>query len=372
MMNIHLCNDQKFINKAVFDFEKFYPDQNIFFINKKIDEAPEFVTISEIVQKKDFKRDNIAALIDDLVVTYGQVNIFVHALDKRKARIVSDLSHSSYRTYWIFYGVDLYKRLYNNGLYSLYDNQSSATKLKLLVRKLFWYSGLGPNQGSIKKFIYRLDYFCFWNVYDYKLLKKFYKTKAVYRNFMYDSHSMPPAFIESKDQNLTCMVNHSGSTTGNHMTILRRLNSPDLKNKISRLIIPLSYGNERVVNEVDSYCKKSFPISYWPLKDFVLKEEYLRVLASVNVAFFGHRRQEAAFNILFLIASGAQIFLRRDNNLLKLLKDLGVCVFVFEDDLCSPKSLEPLEEDIQKSNRVKILDQFSKEKFAEAYRNLIV
>jgi hypothetical protein len=99
--------------------------------------------------------------------------------------------------------------------------------------------------------------------------------------------------------------------------------------------------------------------------------EYFSLLQSVSVAFFGHRRQEGGNNIYYFLASGAKVFLRKENNLLRHLKERGYYVFDFEQNFQSDLDLQPLSVDAQRHNNRLVKEEFSKERIDEVYCNLI-
>ncbi|MBK6732482.1 MAG: hypothetical protein IPG60_16510 [Bacteroidetes bacterium] len=77
-------------------------------------------------------------------------------------------------------------------------------------------------------------------------------------------------------------------------------------------------------------------------------DEYYALISNVPVAIFGHRRQEAAGNIFYLIGKGVKIFLRNDNNMISWFRDRGFIVYSFEDNLSSINDLRPLTYDERK------------------------
>ena len=157
---------------------------------------------------------------------------------------------------------------------------------------------------------------------------------------------------------------------GNHLTILKRLAEIDPERKL-KLLIPLSYGKKEIVREVEDYVK-SDNLNACVLKDFLPKDEYLKLIGNVTVAILGHHRQEGGGNILQAFRSGTKVFLREDNNLLQLYRDWGLKVFSFERDLHSVEDLiNPLTKEEQESNFYRIQQELSQEKVAESMKHLL-
>lgn len=376
MINIHLVDDQKFINQSVFDFENHFQNQNIFILNSISQKEINYVNSHKKVFYFDYSGKGIIDFIHQKTQGKKRINIFVHYLRPEKACLLNKLRLSlKFSTYWIFYGIDLYKPLYMKGVYQLYDDQTVKEKIVFFFKNTFarFYSDLiyDKKKSLIVKFISELDFFCFWNPYDYELLKKNFKTKAIRKDFFYNVFSFGDLKIKRESAEVNCLINHSATATGNHLTLLHRLNSPEIKSHIKNLVVPLSYGDTKKINTIDEYCKKQFPTQYLPMLQFLDKDEYFKIINSVSVAFFGHRRQEAGGNIIVLLASGVKVFLREDNNLLRFFNEMGITIFSFENDFKSFKDLEVLDADIQVANRLIILKMFSEERNCEIYRQLI-
>lgn len=376
-MNIHLCNDEKFINKAVERFEKEYPNQNVFIIDSSKENNFKHVAQNERILRLSFVDPNIIQHIKEICTGYEDINLFVHCLNIGKARIWRNLKKELViETYWIFYGIDLYRQLYKNNKYELYDENLELSyyqsQKKALLRRTYIKIFKFREERILDQFIKEVDYFCFWNHYDYSLLRKNYPTKAEYREFRYGAfNDFSINFKGYKTKSNTIMVNHSGSLTGNHFSILNKLDSIKIKSSFSKLIVPLNYGSEEKISKINNYCLERFPEHYNPILEFLKKENYYQIISGVDVAFFGHRRQEAGGNINYLLAMGTKIFLRKSNNLVSFYRDIGIIVFTIEDDFLNQDDLKPLSLEIQKSNREIIMKELSESKVQEMYRNLI-
>lgn len=382
MINIHLANDEKFINSSLDLFEEKFPKSNIMLINNNSGE-------NKYIKKKlnviNVNFNDVEASTDKIIEFsegHISINIFIHFLDYGKALLVEELRKKiDFKYYWIFYGADLYNRLYLKGSYELYDKNNNQNKFIQLIRnklrKTYFYITSGKEEVVIKKFIKNLNYFCFWNVYDYSLLRANYVTNAIYKEFIYDSFGISnlkiPLEVNEPNSGLksNLLINHSGSPSGNHLTILRRLNNLAMKNSIHELFVPLNYGQPYIIEEVDVFCRTKFSQHYMPITSFLKKEVYFKILNKVDVAIFGHRRQEAGGNLTYLLASGVKVFLRQDNNLLKFYKDKGIIIFCFEKDLNDEKDLAKLPIDSKIRNYELMLKLFSEKNVKKMYQDLI-
>ncbi|MBK6732483.1 MAG: hypothetical protein IPG60_16515 [Bacteroidetes bacterium] len=266
---------KKFIKGAVDLFEEYYPESNHFFI--QISRSEKFVeykklnytnvTYSAFTRRKDI--NSILKFAKEKQVK----NIFVHNLTPLKAAITSRIKKNTFaKTYWIFYGADLYGQLNALGKYDLLDseekpskNQNDSFRSKLLFKYLF-------NSAPMKSYLYfikQLDFFCFWNEYDYFLLKKHFKTSAIYKPFLYyglidRSHSIFD-FNNCVDK---VLINNSASANGNHATVLKKISELDGSDVLSEIITPLSYGNQEIKNSTLKYGYELFGVKFKPIKVF--------------------------------------------------------------------------------------------------------
>lgn len=359
VINIHLTLDEKFINSSVEVFEKYYPNQNFFIIDKQEGEN-RFVAPRRNVYFWPFNSSHWLDLLRNEVLfdSVQRINVLVHFLTENSARRALELKkiNKKVQLYWIFYGADLYSYLYETGKYALYDYKvkGQSCLLKNYVKRL-----LG-RYNYIVDFCSELDYFCFWNYYDYELLRKYLKTKAQFKLFYYINPTSTESEgfgdgINTRTNEINILVNHSASFTGNHLTVLKKISSLSLDN--IKLIIPISYGPKTHADLIEKEATKLFPDKCTLLKEYMPRVEYYNIIDKCQCAIMGHRRQEAGGNISFLLKHGKKVFLREDNSLLNYYKDLGCAIFSFEKDLKTEKDLLPLTEKEQALNKKIMLDR---------------
>ena len=132
MVNIHLVQDEKFVDNSINMFEKYYPNQNFFIVNK--DEGKSrFVTPRDNVLFLPFNHSDWLKRIQKkylLNVRTQTVNVLVHFLTRDAAYCALALKDSLLKVnlYWIFYGADLYTYLEEMGKYQLYDYKVPGQK----------------------------------------------------------------------------------------------------------------------------------------------------------------------------------------------------------------------------------------------------
>ena len=352
-MNLHICSDEKFINGAIELFENYSPNSNIFIIEiPNVKYKVKYVRGSNNTIFMSLSDKSSIKKIQDFARKYGIQRVYIHNLTQIRAAIALTLYKKfSIKLYWIFYGADLYTILSKKKEYDLYDyyidsNKTFLYKLKkeIFNIKLFCNFGLSYT-NSLKDFFLKLDYFCFWNHHDYHLFRKHFQTSAKYKYFIYYNVLNLSEVQHVKKEPLSILINHSASVTGNHLTVIKKLISLKGARTLKRVVTPLNYGNKSVVNAVKNLGEFSFGNKYYPILDFLPKDDYYALLNSIAVAIFGSRRQEAGGNILYLLSVGTKVFLREDNNMIQYLKEAGFIIFSFENDLNSVEDLAPLRED---------------------------
>lgn len=372
-MNIHLMDDEKFIPRFITRFEKFHNYNFYIILNCKSDYSG---FDENIILKGDRNVGNISQMIGNLISDIGEVNLFIHLLDSFKAQVLFKLKKKNrFRIYWVFYGGDLYKKLNLYKNYRLIDHSAELREPNNLIKlkkKIYQFINGDREQRIFEDIITQVDYFCFWNPYDYELLKSNFETKAKYKPFLYD-HVLPLNDDNKgfkKEDSGILLVNHSASSSGNHITILKALNKPELRKKINKIIVPLSYGPDHVKEVVINYGQRFFPNHFFPLKDFIEKEKYYQLLRSVDIAFFGHRRQQGGFNIFQLLVNGTKVYLREENNLSGYFRDNGVKIGIFNENITEGDLVNDLSIEDRQSNRKIILELFSGSEVDRMYENL--
>lgn len=348
---LHLCKDANFIDRSMFVFEKFYPGQNVFFLQPAKGRDVTYVKTNNYIKIDPYSNQDYLNQIEsindrehfDIIVVHGFGMVFVNILK----RINPD---RKIKVYWIYWGYELYRSLGEQGKFQLLDNQSpfslltwiTPTRYSSFLRKI---SGRYLCYKVLEEFLPLCDYFCFWFYEDYLLLKKHYPNNLKFKKFAYGSRLkdeiVPEETVNFEKNDKEIRVSHSASTTANHLTVMKILRRIDQNNEYKK-VFPLAYGNKYVKKIVIKYGKKWFGDQFVPELEYQKKDEYLNTLSKVGIAIFGQLRQEAAGNITPLLGYGAKVFLRRQNPLFQHYKNLGYIVFSIEDDLKSVSDLSLL------------------------------
>lgn len=380
-MNLHFVPDEKFINGAIDQFEAYYPNQNIFVLNRRVHKNQFLKERKELISLDIHDKRAIHRLIEQK----GVKNVFLHYLGHENAEILFRIGEeTSLNYYWVFFGGDLYELLNRVKNYPLYDQPLTWSNfVKTVVNNPSFFINevkkrirkyVGKSQVSDSKIveaIKMIDYFCFWNEQDYWLLKEHFYTKAKYKPFIYSNvlDTGKKVLQENRKDKFNLLINHSASKTGNHLTILQAI-TKDIEDKLDKIVLPLNYGNTQVKTLVLTEGKR-FREKFNPLLDFLPLDEYYGILNSIDCAVFGMQRQEAGGNLLFLLNNGVKIFLRKKNNLLDYFRSLGFIVYCFEEDFTA-NEIAPLTLEEKEHNRQIYQAHFSQENISKMMKNLLV
>lgn len=360
MFILHLCFDGNFVSHSYHVFEKYYPNKNLFIVNKESDkfkiikDKEHFLGIP--LKEKNYRK------IKDLCDVHGVNIILVHGLQSTYAGLLKYLSSvRNYRVYWIFWGYELYLSLAQLGRYELIDEEASPFSLRTYMY---------PNKYNVwlRKFLRKpitsnllydlipyLDYFCFWNYEDYKLLQDEFQTNMKFKYFAYSASErdekdfLLQSELPIKNQR-TLLINHQASITGNHYTLMKHIASID-KDNVYEKLVPLSYGTNYIRKSVLRAGQSFFNAKFHPILGYLPRSEYFEMINRAEVAIFGARRQEASGNIINLLGNGTKVFLRDDNNLLQYYKKKGFIIYSYDKDLNSIEDLQPLTLEEQQYNR---------------------
>lgn len=354
-------------------FELAYPGQNYYIILLYDQKTIKYTTPNSNTYIYHIRDINLLHEVRKIIESNANnCRLFVHFLDDFKAalthKILDRFGHLTF--YWIFYGGDLYEYLTKYSNYQIYDNprflpevsafQRWTKTLKYLVR-------FGMTQRSAKSRIFeRLDYFCFWNEYDYELFRSKVNTKAKYKDFIYYHALGNAAFVQPIKKNIV-MINHAASFSGNHHFVIKKLAQLQVDLSKHRLLLPLSYGHKAYAQNVIQAATEELTTEVMALTEFLPMPEYQKILSEVKVAIFGMRRQEAAGNIFQLLNMGAKVFLRKDNTLLQWLKKRNFIVFCIEEDEKELIDLQALDTIDMAHNR----SQYEKYFNTETYKNMM-
>lgn len=370
MKILHLSFDGHGVDRYIPLFEHFYPNRNIWYISE-IKKAPKRMNKYEaenvhwtkpwidkiyLQEIAELSRNNII----ERIVCHGCSSIYNEILELL-------FREKKYKVYWLFWGFELYRPLGYSGKKRMIDDESFWNPISYcqptIYAQFFWSTIMrrGKSEDTLKKFLEYADYFCFWLYEDYLLLQKYYPNHAQFRHFQYgaswkgrEKQGLTEKYFEKEPR--TVMINHQASMFGNHTTILKKLKS--LKGiDAFKITAPLSYGSRMVRLKTCWLGKRYFKDNFQPLVDYIPRDDYFNIVGKVGVAIFGQLRQEAAGNLVFLLANGTKIFMREESTLFQHYKKYGFIVFSFEKDLNSIDDLKELSLE-EKRHNAKVYESY--------------
>jgi len=245
------------------------------------------------------------------------------------------------KCYWGMWGADLYAYEYRK-----------RRPLKEFFRR-----------GVIKKLGYIITYI----KGDYELAQQWYGTKAHYQEcLMYPSNLYKDASIckEKNSSSINILIGNSADKSNNHLDVFQRL--CDFIQEDICVYVPLSYGGKpEYVNQVITEGNKLLGERFIPLTDMLPFNQYLALLAEIDIAIFNNNRQQAMGNIISLLSFGKKVFLRSDVTHWRFFQDQHI----FLSDIES-LDLLPLTEAEKEANLQKIKLFFSESNFIHQLNEL--
>lgn len=341
-MILHVVTDEKFIDCAYKIFETATNNNNRFILPTNILKLKYIKEANvELIPIKVFNSKGFAQSIDDyeLVVLYGYTKLYEN--------FVLNLS-LNIPILWIGYGFDYYSKMRPASFplllpktQKLVYKQRPIELIKEPLKSLF----RSITGHTYKKLISRINYFAPILEEEYELCKKNIPgMHADYVSWNFDSETVEykikqtQHMLVSKDSK-DILLGNSSSYSNNHIEAIDLLAENDLIGINTKIILPLSYGDEKYRNIVIEYAKKKLGESpIIPLVDFMPKEEYTKVIADCRYVVMNHLRQQAMGNINIKLRCGASVFLNKSNPAYIYYKKLGIKLFTI-DDLKNCKSL---------------------------------
>jgi hypothetical protein len=247
------------------------------------------------------------------------------------------------KCYWIIWGSDLYRFLDTPAQNTL--KQKIKYKFKTFAKHVIY-----------KRFGHIVTYL----EGDAELARKWYGWNGKYHEcIMYPSNLYKEIEVSAQKTDEVCLlIGHSAVPFNNHDEIFEKLKP--FRNRNIKIYCPLSYGILDVRDEYrDSIIEKGnelFGDKFIPLTDFMPFDEYLKILAEVDIGVFAFRRQMAMGNIISLLSLGKKVYLHEDNTPYKFFKEKGIEIYNLKEF-----DLAPIDEATKSKNSQLIKDYFSPE-----------
>lgn len=329
---LHLSADEKFIDMGLNAFEMAYPKKNslllvqkhntikhVKFENKKIINKQ---TLDKASRKSEFWTDV------DVVV--------FHSLFVYKVNIPKNI-----KVIWLGFGYDYYDFIFDNE-YEMFSDKTQQIMNDKAIKPVKGF--IAEFKGIIKRLIFsqyrlkkqkikmmqRIDIFCPVLTNEYKAIKWPTKHKPKLMDWNYGT--MQDNWAKEGSSELcgkNILLGNSATLSCNHLDGIDLLSQIDAP--LSKLIIPLSYGNKNYGAFIKEYAHKHFPGDVLALDSFMPFDDYTQLISSCSCVVMPHKRQQGVGNIIVLLNLGAKVYLDKSNLLYSFLKEHGFFVFCLEE-----------------------------------------
>lgn len=254
------------------------------------------------------------------------------------------------KVYWMVWGKDLY--IYHN---------SPKKNIFLNIYEFF-------RKPVIKNIGYIVTAF----EEDFDKAKQWYDVKG--KNII--CHMFYPNSVDYSNMDIkssvkdkyTVLLGNSGSKTNKHLGGINKLKK--VRQKVEKVYIPLSYGgSKKYALKVKDYGEKVFGEKCKPLMDFMPFEEYMKMIDSVDIAFFNHNRQEAVGNMYSMILKGKSVYLNKEATTYQFLKRVGICVGEVSE-IGQAEEMVFHEETLKKNQEI-LLNYINKENAIKEWKDIL-
>lgn len=343
-MILHLAQDEKFIDNALSNFEHIIPGKNklvVFSKSKKL----KYIRNSKVdytVNPKIFSPKKLLKKLEhiDLIISYS--------LFEGSIKVIN---HASCPVVWLGFGFDYYPLIFDDSFshfqsktallhneFIKQQNQKIELKIKKFIKRiipqLFIYSSKYPYLQLIKSG--KINFFAPVIKPEYDLLKNKFMINNFpeYVDFSFGSGYASDEDFYSKIQitGNNILLGNSASFTNNHIEAIDII-ARYIKNKSSKVIVPINYGDEFYKSRVLLYGEKFLGSNFEPILDFMDKKDYFLKISSCSICIMNHLRQQAFGNISMMLLFGAKVFLNDNSILYQYLKELGFFVYSI-DEIC--------------------------------------
>lgn len=140
--------------------------------------------------------------------------------------------------------------------------------------------------------------------------------------------------VKKTDDKLVILVGNSAASENCHIEVLKNL--AHLKKQNIKIVCPLSYcGNDKYIQKVVKIGDSIFKEKFYPLLQFISKDEYFELFNSVDVAIFNNNRQQGMGNIEEMLRQGKKVYLRTTTPMWNWYSGRGQKIY----DVCELKNI---------------------------------
>lgn len=375
---VHICEDEKFINSAVEQFEDCFPRQNTFFVLPvSSDENFKHVKSQDFIHKTTpVKLIQVSSTLSNNAI------VVLHSLSLRFYDFVLQLP-KNIPIIWFCFGFEVYNdaNYFKNDLLldkltkKKFPETKKSTKDKFIETARPYYRlvkttlPLSPKEYK-HKVMQRINYLGSSFYEEYQQVCKLIRQKKKFFDFWY----YPLELIVDVQQPIQhtkskIIIGNSGFKSGNHLDVFNTIKEFSLQD--IEIVVPLNYGEPNYIQNILNEGKKNFDEKFMPLLDFMPLSAYNSILESVGVAILNNKRQQAVGNSIALLWFGAKVFLSHKNPFYHYLKRKGVLVFCYETELNEKSISQFLSLEQIEYNRAILLQELNQAHLADLLKEQI-
>lgn len=337
---LHIASDEKFINAANYIFEKAFPGKNQFVITKpksqrKLNHVKEAVNVTCI-----FFSSKLVKQLADMSEEFEC--IVLHGITDINSSVFLS-SRSKHKFIGILWGAELYteanfpERSFKGELTSAIQLPAPGPSLTERIKrwmKVFVNMKPVTLPNASNRAAMELPYFGVPYQEEMDLFKEKRILSSSCRLIPFTYY--PIEFIMKDNELLKIngndiMVGNSASFTNNHLEafeMIKQINGASRK-----VVVPLSYGDARYADVIQSKGVELFNENFKPLRQFMTLSDYQVELMKCGVVIMNQYRQQAVGNVLMMLWMGSKVYLNESNSLYHFLKRKGFYIFNIEKEL---------------------------------------
>ena len=131
------------------------------------------------------------------------------------------------------------------------------------------------------------------------------------------------------------LVGNAAYPENQHMEAFRMINEMKQRDGFENIkvtvVVPLSYGDDDYKEEVMKAGEEILGESFLPVTEYMERQDYIKFLASCDIAVFNNNRQQALGNICIMLNLGRKVFLRDDTPMWEYFRDRGYYLYNIND-----------------------------------------
>lgn len=348
--NIHLVNDEKFIDFAIREFNEAGDNRHLFLIVGK-------------QQKLKFIKSPLVVFIHPRVfwhllpaMKWSLKSIFFHSLSSRYYKNLISRIPGEVPIFWMSWGFDLIE-VFDDARNYIKSKTLAVAPKNIVLRendsKKFSIKDSPHELSENKKMVERIDFISTVMEDENRIIntKLFSKVpKWVPWNYFTMEKDVIFGFEEKVVIGNNILLGNSGNFWNNHLDAFDDLLLFPFH--FEKIICPLSYGDLEYRNQIQQTGSEIFGKNFIPLNDFLEYSEYVKHIVSCQYFFINSKRQLGLGNLLLLLYLGSKVILDRTNPVYDFFTKNEIRVFHIEEAKAGP--LKNIDLSKSRSNLIRI------------------